>query len=312
MRRRLILAWLRGAALVAAHAADLVLRDGLRGWRRGARTAAPALGTLYAVLLLAGTGTLAAAAARHTLDVELQRAALVRVYLKPDVAIADVDVLRERLLRDPRVASVEYVDADAALAEAIERPGLARLAEAAGDNPFPARLEVRATSLAGVAPIVRGVTGESVVDPTTPTSFDPGAYDDLRRFLGVAGAVALGVLAALGLVAAAVTANAVRASVLVRGEELAVMRLLGAGGLVLRGPLVVEAALTGALAGLLAGATALALYAGVEQLAARTFTVLLPGVDWRIAGATAGALPVLGTLIGALGAVLGLRRGGAS
>src|SRR5262249_60725914 len=138
---------------------------------------------------------------------------------------------------------------------------------------------------------------------------DPGAYEDLRRLPAGAGAVAVGVGAALGLGAAAVPANAVRASVLARGEELAVMRLLGAGGLVLRGPLVVEAALTGALAGLLAGTTVLALYAGVEQLGVRTFTELLPGVDWRVAVATAGALPALGTLVGAFGAVLGLRRG---
>jgi cell division transport system permease protein len=310
MRRKLISGWVRRAALVAAHAADLVLRDGLRGWRRGARTAAPALGTLYAVLLLAGAGTLAAGAASHTLGGELQRATLVRVYLRQDVAIADVDALRQRLLRDPRVASVAYVDADAALAEASQRPGLARLAEAAGDNPFPARLEVRTTTLANVEPIVRSVSGDPAVDPTTPTSYDPAAYDDLRHFLTIGGAIAWAVVAALGLVAAAVTANAVRASVLARAEELALMRLLGAGGLLLRGPVVVEAALTGALAGLLAGTTVLGLFAGVEQLGMRLSTDLLPGVDWRAAAETASALLALGALIGALSAGLGLRRGG--
>src|SRR5215831_6409910 len=305
MRGRLM-ATIRGAALVAAHAADLVLRDGFRGWRRGARTAAPALGTLFAVLLLAGTGTLAARAATHTLGVELQRASVLRVYLKADAASADVDALHQRLLRDRRVVSVAYVDADAALAEAVERPGLARLAEAAGDNPFPARLEVRTRAFTDLAPIAGSVAGAPVVDPGTPTSFDPGAYGDLRRLLTIAGAVAAGVVAALGLVAAAVTANAVRASILARGEELALMRLLGAGGLVLRGPVVIEAALTGALAGALAGAATLALYAGVEQLAARTFTELLPGVDWRTSEAIAAVLPAVGAVVAALGAWLGL------
>lgn len=223
-----------------------------------------------------------------------------------------MDALRARLLRDRRVVSVAYVDADAALADAVQRPGLARLAEAAGDNPFPARLEVRTRTLADVAPIAGSVEGAPVVDPATPTSYDPGAYGDVRRFLTIAGAVAAGAVAALALVAAAVTANAVRASILARGEEVSVMRLLGACGLVLRGPVVVEAALTGALAGALAGATTLALYAGVEQLAARTFMELLPGVDWPTAEAIAAVLPALGGAVGALGAWLGLRRGALS
>jgi cell division transport system permease protein len=311
MRGELIADRILGPARLAAHGAGLVLRDGLRGWRRGARAAAPALGTLYAVLLLAGAGTLAAGAATHTLGSELRHAAVVRVYLKPDAATGDVDRLRERLRRDPRVASVRSVDAEAARAEAVRRPGLGRLAQAAGGNPFPARLEVRPRALDDVPVIAGSVAHEPAVDPTAPTSYDPGSYRDLRRVLGVAGGVALGVVVALGLVAAAVTANALRASVLARREELAVMRLLGAGGVVLRGPFVVEAALTGALAGLLAGAGVLALYAGVEQLGARTFTELLPGVGWWSAVATGGALPALGALIAALGAALGLRRGGA-
>lgn len=310
MPREPILARIRMAAQMVAHAADLVLRDGAEGWRRAGRITAPALGTLFAVLLLGGAGALAASAAGNALDSDLQRGAVVRVYLKQDVAMADVDLLRNRLERNPRVASVRYVSANTAKSEAEMRPGLARLAEAAGDNPFPARLEVRARTLADVPPIVHGVSQDPAVDPTTPTSYDPGTYQDLSHWLAVAGAIALGVVAALGLVAAAVTANAVRASILARGEEVALMRLLGAGALVLRAPFVVEAAITGALAGALAGVVVLSLYAGTEQLSLRTFTQLLPGVSWWSAGEAAGALPLFGVLVAALGSVLGLRRGG--
>ena len=310
MPREPISARFRAAAVMLANAADLVLRDGFRGWRRAGRIAAPALGTLLAVLLLGGAGALGAGAASHSLDTDLQRGAVLRVYLKQDVSTINVDLLRHQLATDPRVASVRYVSAGAARSQAEQRPGLARLARAAGDNPFPARLEVQAKSLADVPLIVRSVAHDPVVDPTTPTSFDPGTYQDLRHLLGLAGGIAIGVLAALGLVAATVTANAVRASILARGEEVSLMRLLGAGGLVLRGPFVVEAMVTGVLAGLIAGVGVLSLYAGVEQLSLRTFTELLPGVSWWSAGEAAGVLPLVGATVGALGAVLGLRRGG--
>lgn len=293
---------------IARNAGVLVLGDGARSWLRGLRAVAPAMGTLYVVLLLAGAGTLVGLAARHVAAAELQEASVVRVYLRQDAAAEEVDRLRRRLESDSRVTGVRLVPADEALERALQRPGLARLAEAAGSNPFPARLEVRVAGLPQVAGVVAALTGDPAVDPALPTSYDPGTYADLQRLVGTAGAAGAGLLAALALVSAAVTANAVRAAVLARQEELGTMRLLGAGRLVLSGPFVVEGALAGAAAGVLAAAILLALFAGAEQVSARTFTALLPGVGWAAAMLTGAGLPAAGIALGTLGALGGLRR----
>jgi len=290
--------------------ASLVFGDGLTGWRRGLRTAAPAIGTLCVVLLLAGAGSLVVAAARQSLAAELRQATVVRVYLKQDVTDDEAAALRDQLRSDPRVASVRSVSAAEALAQAVRRPGLLRLADAAGDNPFPARLEVRAVGLADVAAIVGDVSGDPAVDPATPTSYDPGAYAGLQRFLRIGGIVALAVGGVLALVGLVVTANAARASLLARREDLAVMRLLGARGLVLGGPFVVEGALTGVVAGLLAGLVLAGLFAGASAPAARSVIELLPGVGWRDAAMGAALLPAAGLVLGSLGALRGLRRVG--
>lgn len=285
-----------------------MLGDGARSWLRGLRAVAPAMGTLYVVLLLAGAGTLVGLAARHVAAADLQEASVVRVYLRQDAAAEEVDRLRRRLESDSRVTGVRLVSADEALERALQRPGLARLAEAAGSNPFPARLEVRVAGLPQVAGVVAALTGDPAADPALPTSYDPGTYVDLQRLVRTGGAAGAGLLAALALVSAAVTANAVRAAVLARQVELGTMRLLGAGRLVLSGPFVVEGALAGAAAGLLAAAILLALFAGAEQVSARTFTALLPGVGWAAAMLTAAGLPAAGIALGALGALGGLRR----
>ena len=291
---------------IACNACDLVLRDGVRSWLRGLRAVAPAMGTLFVVLLLAGSSALAGFAARHVLAAELREASAVRVYLRQEASAEDVDSLRRRLEADGRVTGVRFVSADQALEHALERPGLARLADAAGSNPFPARLEVRVAALSEVAGVVSGLTGDPAVDPADPTSYDPGTYADLQRLLRIAGATGAALLAVLALVAAAVTANAVRSAVRARDEELATMRLLGAGRLVLWGPFVVEGALTGAAAGLLAAALLLGLFAGAEQVSARMFTALLPGVNWTVAALTAAALPAAGSALGSLGTLGGL------
>lgn len=237
---------------IARNTGVLVLGDGARSWLRGLRAVAPAMGTLYVVLLLAGAGTLVGLAARHVAAAELQEASVVRVYLRQDAAAEEVDRLRRS--------------------------------------------------------VVAALTGDPAVDPALPTSYDPGTYVDLQRLVRTGGAAGAGLLAALALVSAAVTANAVRAAVLARQEELGTMRLLGAGRLVLSGPFVVEGALAGAAAGLLAAAILLALFAGADQVSARTFTALLPGVGWAAAMLTAAGLLAAGIALGALGALGGLRR----
>lgn len=306
MRGRLT-RWSRGAARVALSAADLVLLGAARSWLRNLRTAAPALGTLYVVLQLAGVGALGAVAIREALAADLRDASVVRVYLRQDAAAEDVDRLRERLGADPRVTALRQVSAAEALEQARRRPGLGTLADAAGTNPFPARLDVRVTGLAEVPGVVAAVSGDPAVDPAMPTSFDPGTNADVQRALGIGAAVALGALVLLTLVATAVTAGAIRAVAAARAAELAIVRLLGAGRLVLHGPFVVEGALTGAAAGVLAAAVLVALFAAAEQASARAFATVLPGVGWVAALAAAGLLPAAGMALGSLGALLGIR-----
>src|SRR5215472_18925511 len=91
---------------IAGNASDLVLRDGVRSWLRGLRAVAPAMGTLYVVLLLTGSGALAGLAARHVLAAELREASAVRVYLREEASAEEVDGLRRRLEEDARVTGV--------------------------------------------------------------------------------------------------------------------------------------------------------------------------------------------------------------
>ena len=143
-----------------------------------------------------------------------------------------------------------------------------------------------------------------------PTSYDAGAYADLRRVVDAGGRAALAALALLALVAVAITSSAIRAAVIARSEDLALMRLLGAAGPVPYGPFAVEGAMTGAAAGAVAAAVLTGLFAGVERASAGAFTALLPGVGWDTALAAAAVLPAAGVALGLVGALLGLRRRG--
>jgi cell division protein FtsX len=85
------------------------------------------------------------------------------------------------------------------------------------------------------------------------------------------------------------------------------MHLVGASGWMVRGPFLFEGALTGGLAGLLAAALLVGAFAALQDTSIKTYSQLLPGVDWRATAACAGAVLLSGTALGSFASLLGVR-----
>lgn len=293
-----------------------VLRNGVRylfggavrSWTRNLGTIAPALGSMTILLLLtgfAGLGwyTLHSAAARASAD-----AAVLNVYLRDDANQADVDRLRAKLTADSRVSRVTYVSKAEALKRAARRPGLPDLTGVTDPNPFPASLDLTLRQVQEVGGVAASVQHDPAVDPVLATSYEPGTYQRLQQVLtwvGVGGAVLVLLLA---FVAVTVTANGVRAAVHARHDEVMIMQLVGARRWMVRGPFVIEGALTGAIAGILAGIFTLALGLAVVRLGAANFAQIAPGLTGSVALLTAGLVVLAGVALGSGSSLLGLRR----
>jgi cell division transport system permease protein len=102
--------------------------------------------------------------------------------------------------------------------------------------------------------------------------------------------------------------NSVRAAIHARRDEIAIMQLVGAPRWMVRGPFVVEGAITGALAGVFAGATTFGLAAAAIGLGPATFSQFAPGVTIAVAGAAAGMVVAAGLALGSGSSLLTLRR----
>jgi ABC-type ATPase involved in cell division/cell division protein FtsX len=298
----------RRAAAVTGNGFRLVVLGGLRSWSRDVRLTAPALGTIALLLLLCGTFAMVGIAIQRAAVQQAGQASVVRVYLAPDATPDAVTALKTRLAADPRVASVTALTPEQALAEASSRPGLDNLASLSSTNPFPASLDVKVRDVMKVGAVAASVKGDAAVDPSYPTSYDPDTYSRLRKFVLVIGGVAAGLLLLFGVVAYAVVANSMRGIAAARRQEVAVIRLIGARGWMLRGPFVVEGLMIGALAGALAAA----LVAGAWLLAVRfesaTYSQVLPGVGPTEVQYVLAAVMGAGLLLGSLTALLGFRK----
>ncbi len=296
--------------MVIQNIARSVVAGGLRSWRRNLATGLPALATAWLLLALAGTMGIVGVSVHHLLADYSKQASVVEVYLSDSATQDEVAALRTRLAADPGVISIRYASKEEALASARRDPVLMGIASpnlaAGGDNPFPASLEVRNRSLGDVDRVAAIAAASPGVDARNPSSFSRDLYEHLTRLILTGGVVAACLLLLPAGVTVAVTASSVRGSVLARRQEVAVMRLVGAPRWLVEGPFVVDAMITGALAGVLAAA----LVAGSTLAAAAAqpvvFEQFLPGVDRMSLAATALTLIGVGSLLGAASASLAL------
>ena len=93
-----------------------------------------------------------------------------------------------------------------------------------------------------------------------------------------------------------------------RENEVAIMQLVGARRWMVRGPFVVEGAITGALAGVVAGGVTFGLAMAGIVGGSSSFTQFAPGVTTAIAAIAAGIVLGAGLALGSGSSLLSLRR----
>jgi cell division transport system permease protein len=279
-----------------------------RNWIRNIGSMAPALGSMTVLLLMSGMVGLIGFALHNLEQVEAGQASLLHVYMRDDAVPADVIALMNRLEHDSRIASVTYVSKADAFARAQHIPGLPQLAGASDSNPFPASLDVQVKNINDVAAVNTLVKYNVVTDPVNPTSYDSGAYQRIQAVLFGAAVAGAAFLALLAFVAITVTINSVRAAIHSRRDEVTIMQLVGAPRWMVRGPFVVEGAITGGLAGVVAGMVTFGLTASGIAAGPGSFAQFAPGVTVTVAAVAAAIVFVTGLSLGSGSSLVSLRR----
>ena len=294
--------------IVATNIFRYLFRGAARNWLRNMGSAAPALSSMTLLLLLSGVVGLVGFALYNLETIQSGEASLLHVYMRDDARPADVDSLWDRLAADSRVASVTYTTRAEALTRAQRMPGLPQLAAATDSNPFPASLDVRVKNIDDVAAIDRLVRYEIPVDTAYPTSYDRGAYQRIQAFLLGVAVAGIAFLALLGFVAVTVTMNSIRAAIHSRRDEVTIMQLVGAPRWMVRGPFVIEGAITGALSGAVAGLVVFGLTAAGLAAGSNAFAQFAPGVTAGVAGVAGAIVFATGLGLGSGSSLVSVRR----
>ncbi|HEV2952538.1 MAG TPA: permease-like cell division protein FtsX [Candidatus Dormibacteraeota bacterium] len=294
--------------VVISNAFSLVVMDAARNWLRHLPFFVPALGSMGVALLMGGATATAAWIATEVLHAEATQASVIHVYIRDDASAAQTDALTSRLKSRAGVLSVVFVSKDQALAQASTRPGLKDLAASAGTNPFPASLDIRASNLSVLSSLDTLARHDPAVDSAYPTSYDAGAYSRVANVLGYGIGGALLLVLMLAVVAIAVTTGGIRAAILTRRDEIRVMRLVGSRPWMIKGPFLVEGALTGLAAGLAAALILVPATIALVSASQHSLVPLAPGLSPLTALQVGWLVPAAGMLLGMLASSIGLKK----
>jgi cell division transport system permease protein len=276
-------------------------------WRNAAVSMAAVL-SITLILLLAGASLLLGHALGQVLDSYRQRVSVLTISVADDTPLPAVYDFQDQLRARRGVLSVRFVSKDEELRRFAADPRNQQLLEQLEGNPVPAKLEIRVARLSDVGGVDALARQWSGVDRTDPTDYQGDFVGNMLRlqtWLTIGGIAMLAVLTVASVV---IVMNTIRTAVYHRRAEIEVMKLVGATEWFVRGPFVVEGVLTGVVAaGLALGILLVAYRPFVRAFQSALFFVPL-AYDPRFVAVLAHDLLLAGTLMGAVGSYIGVRR----
>jgi cell division transport system permease protein len=186
----------------------------------------------------------------------------INVYFVLDAKESDILYVKDRIQKLPEVTKVDYVSREQALeafkqkwsGNALIMQGLDEI----GDNPFPASLNVKAKNPGQYGSIADFLEGENPVDDSGDPLIEKINYqqnkviiDRLGRIIPAVEKGGFALALVLVVVSIIVVFNTIRLVVYTERDEIAVMKLVGASNIYVRGPLVVSGIMYGVLSGII-------------------------------------------------------------
>jgi cell division transport system permease protein len=252
-------------------------------WRNGFLSFAAIV--VITLSLSAFGGLVFASAFGRSLLADVKDKVDINVYFTLTAPEQDILSLQKEIQALPEVASVDYVSADQALASfknkwqnnALIMQGL----DEVGSNPFPAALNIKAKDPGQYGNIANYLTSKNPVDSDGTPIIDKINYqenkiiiDRLSAIIPTVEGIGATIAVLLILVAIIVVWNTIRLIVYTARDEIAVMKLVGASNIYVRGPFVVS----GIMYGITSGIITLILMAGFAYWS-DSIVLRLAGVD---------------------------------
>ena len=174
----------------------------------------------------------------------------------------DILAIQNKLEQLPNVAHVAYTSRDQALADFRTRHATDQLTLRAlqelGDNPLEASLSIKAKNPAQYADIVQYLSTDPSLSPNGTSLIDRVNYfqnknviDRLTAAIHATEQTGSIIVLLFALASVIITLATIRLAIYTARDEIAIMRLVGASNMYIRGPFIVAGVISGVLASII-------------------------------------------------------------
>lgn len=285
------------------------LRRAVEGFARNLVTSVAATVTMVLMLLLLAGLVIVLSGLQAGLEF-IEQKVEVQAEIGEGVTRDQVAALQLEIAALPEVASVSYTSKEQALQEfrvRLQEEGREDLTPVTGTNPLPARLNIRLRDPRQLGSVVTTLERPPSIVSKVEQTQKQRQVDSLLSLTGVLRVVGLAVLSVVGITVLLIVMNTIRLAVMARGDEIEIMRLVGASDAFIRWPFVFEGLLVGFLgAALTLGLLALA-YGPITQLTGRIAGQLPAGFGAGLAQQVVTLVLASGLALGGVGAYLSVR-----
>lgn len=230
-----------------------IVTAGLRGFYRNRTVSLSSIFILTITLSIITAFYLFRAIFTYTLE-QVTEKVDVRIYFTTDATEEQIGEVKAKLMGLPQVKTVAYTSREQALQEFREKHAGDQLTLQAldelGSNPFGASLSVVAKDTSQYQAIAEHVQSGSGLLGAASGSVDKINYyqlkdsiDKLNNIIGWTDTVGFWLSMVFILMSCMIVYNTIRLAIFVYRDEIAVMKLVGASNMFIRGPFVVEAML---------------------------------------------------------------------
>jgi cell division transport system permease protein len=295
-----------------------IIKAGFVGFWRSAYVSFSSVFVLTIALFVIGSTIFIDQVLTKSLSI-LQSQVDINLYFVPDASNEAIAALRTSVSALPDVAEVTFTSKEEALAQyreeyrndEIAMQALAELDE----NPLPASLAIRAQETSQYENIARFLEEQRNLEIGQAPVIDRINYyenresiDSLTAIISAVEQASLIVMVVLLVAATLITFNTIRLAIYTAREEIAIMRLVGASNMFIRGPFMLQGIMYGLVSSIL---TMLLFYPMLVWLGPRTesffelnlYTYYIDNL-WFIFGVIGG----IGVVLGLVSSILAIAR----
>ena len=275
------------------------------------------IATIFLSLLLMGSALLMNWLV-DDLTADIENRLNIQVWIHDEADRADVEALQARLQAHENVSRAVYVSKEEALERFTEMMSASpQIVEQLAGNPLPASLEIELVDAQEMDEVVNlikrseelpRIASSPTDDPEDALSYGQGIVETLLSATEAAGYAGIALVGILAIVSLIFINNTIRLTIYARRNELAIMRLVGASNGFIRAPFVLEGVLQALVGAFLAILVLLAVQSFAFPAAQEAFAFIDFNFDNQRMATIALILTASGIVIGALGAVIAMRR----